>query len=44
MHPAKLLRDMDENACAGHPSIIKRAGDKGGEMEMGGGGDGGDVN
>lgn len=30
-----------KNACAGHPSIIKRAGDKGGEMEMGGGGDGG---
>lgn len=37
MHPAKLLRDMDENASAGHPSIIKQAGDKGGEMRMVGG-------
>jgi len=37
MHPAKLLRDTDEEkekkACAGHPSIIKRAGDKVGGMK-----------
>lgn len=34
MHPAKLLRDVDKKpARAGHPSIIKQAGDKGRDME-----------
>lgn len=32
-HPAKVLRDMDENAGAGHPSIIKQRGDKVGEAQ-----------